>query len=134
MKPNFGSILVKARTAIVKIELSMSIKSRIDSLKDFLHMEPNDAFTMYALALEYAREDNLNESENYFTRLLKQHPGYLAAYYHLGKLYERLNNTVEAGSIYMAGIKLAERLNNNHARNELNSAYKELTGVDENDL
>ncbi|MBK8845832.1 MAG: tetratricopeptide repeat protein [Bacteroidetes bacterium] len=112
----------------------MSIKSRIESLKDFLQMEPNDAFTLYALALEYAREDNLNESQNYFTQLLHRHPGYLAAYYHLGKLYERLNNSVEAGSIYMAGIKLAERLNNNHARTELNSAYKELTGIDESDL
>jgi len=111
----------------------MSNKTRLQNLLEFNNEQPNDSFTIYAIALEYMNIGEYAESEKFFAELIVNHKDYLAAYYHFGKLYEKMGNTTKAGETYLLGIRLAEARKDKHALSELKEAYNSLMGVDEED-
>ena len=111
----------------------MSNKTRLQNLLEFNDEQPNDSFTVYAIALEYMNIGELEESKKFFSELLQNHKDYIAAYYHFGKLYEKMNNADAAGETYLLGIRLAEAKRDKHALAELKQAYNSLMGVDEGD-
>ncbi|HVD97066.1 MAG TPA: hypothetical protein VNB90_02605 [Cytophagaceae bacterium] len=78
---------------------------KINQLLEFLKEDPNDPFTLYALALEYEKQDQ-EQTRKYYDLLLKEHPDYLATYYHAAKFYEKQDRT-KAEEIYRAGMTLA---------------------------
>ncbi len=73
----------------IKIE-TVTNSNRLEQLLKYLDEDPKDAFTLYAIAMEYMKGD-LKKSRNYFEKLLKEHPNYLATYYQVGHLYEALD-------------------------------------------
>lgn len=95
---------------------------RINQLEKFLREDPNDAFSKYALALEYL-PINKAKSTELFDDLLENHPDYIGTYYHAAALHAELGHMDRAESIYQKGIAKAESLNEAHALRELNSAY-----------
>ncbi len=97
-------------------------QERIDQLKAFLAEDPNDAFTKYALAMEYL-ESEPQLSLEYFENLLKNHPEYQGTYYHAGALYAELDQRDLAEDTYQKGIALAQQNGNTHALRELQTAY-----------
>lgn len=97
--------------------------SRIAQLKKFLEEDSNDAFSLYALALEYL-QDQPEESNTLFAQLLSANPEYLPAYYQAALLQVELQHKEEAEVIFKAGIELAKRKNDRHALTELQSAYQ----------
>ncbi|HEY8400855.1 MAG TPA: tetratricopeptide repeat protein [Cytophagaceae bacterium] len=103
---------------------------RIEQLIQFLKDDPNDPFTIYALALEYLKTDD-NKALVYFNQLLNEHPDYIATYYHAGKLFEKLGNKEKAGEVYQKGIQLATQTRKLHALNELRAAYNILMDEEE---
>jgi len=98
-------------------------------LEAFLAEDPDDPFTHYALALEMLKDD-VQEGLSKMEWLLEHHPGYLATYYQLGKLYEAAGRTNEAIETYRNGMLLATLQQNKHAFGELKGAVDEL---EEND-
>ncbi|MGZ4048904.1 MAG: tetratricopeptide repeat protein [Bacteroidia bacterium] len=87
-----------------------------------LKTEPNDSFLNYALALEYAKVNNLKKAVELIEELLVRDENYLGAYYQLGKYYELLEQKQKAISVYNKGIAIAQKQKNNKAQGELNEA------------
>ncbi|MFZ2907320.1 MAG: tetratricopeptide repeat protein [Cyclobacteriaceae bacterium] len=100
-------------------------ETRLEQLLKFYKEDPNDAFTLYGLALEYAKTD-IKKSEELFDKLLKNLPSYLPTYYQAAKLKETLGSKDAALSIYRAGIELAKKINDRKTHLELQSAFDEL--------
>jgi tetratricopeptide (TPR) repeat protein len=100
---------------------------RIKQLNEFLKVTPDDAFLQYALAIEYIALMNDQEALSIFLHLVETQPEYYATYYHLGKLYERMQEPDLAEKIYEKGMEITLKLNQRHAHGELRGAYEELT-------
>ena len=100
--------------------------SKINQLKAFLEMDANDGFTRFALAMEYRKAGQLDQSHATFRDLLKRDPDYIGAYYHFGKLLTEMGSEEEARFVYEKGIECALKHNDNHAASELRQALVEL--------
>ncbi|MCW3084820.1 MAG: tetratricopeptide repeat protein [Bacteroidetes bacterium] len=96
--------------------------SRLQQLQQMLQDEPNDSFLNYALALEYAKENDLSQAISIIEKIVERDENYLGAYYQLGKLYEQQNLSEKAISTYHKGITIAKAQNNKKAQGELNEA------------
>jgi tetratricopeptide (TPR) repeat protein len=98
---------------------------RLRQLLAFHADDPNDAFTIFALALEYRKRGDTAAAVGHFEQLMRDHPRYVGTYYHLGKLYEDLARPDDAVTTYEAGVKIAEAARDLHARAELQAALME---------
>lgn len=101
--------------------------NRIEKLKDFLKQDPRDSFVQHALALEYVKAGDDSQAQQLFEEILTREPGYVGSYYHLAKLFERRGDMESAAQWYEKGMEQARNAGENHAYNELRSAYEELT-------
>ena len=101
--------------------------SRLDTLKDYLSKSPDDDFLQHAMALEYIKLGNDAEARVLFERILDKTPGYTGSYYHLAKLLERSGQIAEAIRVYERGMAACRQAGDNHAYNELQAAYEDLT-------
>ncbi len=106
--------------------------TRLDQLFEFYREDPHDAFTIYAIATEYLKIDPKKAME-YYQVLLKNHPDYVATYYHTGKLYEVFGEKDQAAQIYQKGMLISRQQGSRHAFSELQQAYNQLMGLDEED-
>ncbi|HEY3129879.1 MAG TPA: tetratricopeptide repeat protein [Acidobacteriota bacterium] len=100
--------------------------NRIDTLKSFVARNPNDPFSHYGLAMEYVRQDRLDEALGVFAQLLERHPDYVPTYFQAGMVFAKAGNKVEAQAVLSKGIEVAERLGNIHAKNELQEALTQI--------
>ena len=107
-------------------------QSRIEQLFSFLNDDPNDPFTIYAIALEYAKIDQAKSIE-YFEKLLTEQPDYLATYYHAAQLYADMGMHKEAIVAYETGIAKASAQENSLALRELKNAYENFIFENEED-
>ena len=100
---------------------------RIEKLKEFLAASPEDSFLRHALALEYVKIGDEQQARSLFEELLARDENYIGSYYHLAKLLERLDEIDNAIKYYQLGMAKAKEAGDQHAYNELRSAYEELT-------
>lgn len=98
--------------------------NRIDRLLEFLNGNPNDCFLKHALALEYIKAGDDVKAQQLFEENLHHDPGYVATYYHLGKLLERKEATERAIYLYQEGMSVARKVNDMHSYNEMNMALE----------
>ncbi len=96
--------------------------SRLLQIEEMLKNESNDSFLNYALALEYAKENNVVKAIELIEALLARDENYLGAYYQLGKYYEAMENPKQAINTYNKGVSIAQKQKNNKALGELNEA------------
>ncbi len=96
--------------------------SRLQQIQEMQRKEPNDSFLRYALALEYAKINNIEKAIEILEKLIAQDTTYLGAYYQLGKYYEQSEQLQKAVTIYSRGITLAQLQNNKKTMAELNEA------------
>lgn len=108
------------------IILTFDAMNRIEQLLSFLQESPDDNFLTHALALEYVKAGDDDAALRQFQSNRERNPGYIATYYHLGKLYERLNQTKQAIETYSKGMEEAKNAGDSHAFSELRSVYEEL--------
>lgn len=106
---------------------------RLQKLLDYLKNEPDDPFLKYALATEYLSQNDIEKALFYFEDLLSKHPEYVGTYYHIGKLYERLDRKSEAILIYQKGMVVARRVGDSHAYSELQTVFNSASGLDYED-
>ena len=102
------------------------MNDRIEKLRTFLQASPNDLFLNHALALEYIKIGEEALAQNCFEKNRLHDPKYVATYYHLGKLQERLKLNNEALETYQQGMIIAKEAKDQHSYNELQGAYEDL--------
>ncbi len=100
---------------------------RIKQIHEFLKSSANDSFLKHALALEYIKLGDDTTAQQIFEELLTHEPGYVGSYYHLGKLFERLEENAKAIECYQKGMLVAKEKGEQHALGELRGAWEELT-------
>lgn len=103
----------------------MANSDRIQHLLNFLAEDPNDAFTRYALALEYQKSDP-EKAEELFEHLLTMSPEYLPSYYMAAMLKLELSKPEEAIGLLKNGIDVAAQVNDQVTLRELKEALKQL--------
>ncbi|MBC8082679.1 MAG: tetratricopeptide repeat protein [Hymenobacter sp.] len=106
--------------------------NRLQQLLAFYQDEPNDPFTIYALATEYKTTEPL-QALSYFRKLLAEHPDYVGTYYHAGKLLEQLQKPEEAEKVYREGLRVSRKAGQLHAASELQQALNHCLGLDYED-
>lgn len=99
---------------------------RVKKLKEMLSASGPDNFMEHALALEYIKMGNDPEAKQLFENLLQRDPHYVGSYYHLGKLFERLQDVDHAKATYLKGMEEAKAANDQHSFNELQAALEDI--------
>ncbi|MCH8276475.1 MAG: tetratricopeptide repeat protein [Bacteroidetes bacterium] len=101
---------------------------RLTTLLAYHREDPDDSFVRFAIASEYAKLGRVRDARKAFEDLTESDPTYVGTYYHLGKLYERLEETEKAIKTYARGIEVADEVSDPHAKSELQSALLESQG------
>ena len=101
-------------------------KTRREVLEEFVAANPNDAFTRYALAMECAKTGDSEAAISHFRQLLATYPNYVVAYFQLGQLLARLARTQEAKDVLSAGIAVAQKRGEQHARDGMEAFLRDL--------
>lgn len=101
-------------------------KNNIKQLLQALKKNPGDSFLKFALALELLKSNEVSKARVLFESILKQDPGYLGVYYHLGKLYEYQNQFTDALSLYRKGLEIAREQGQKRTFTELEEAIEKI--------
>lgn len=109
--------------AIVAIEMATP---RLEVLHSMVEMKPQDAFSRYALAMEYVNTGGLEAAVEQFQVLLQHNPNYAAGYFHGGQALEKLGRITDAGDLYRRGIEVTSATGDEHTRSELMAALEML--------
>ncbi|HRG68644.1 MAG: hypothetical protein JNL65_06850 [Saprospiraceae bacterium] len=104
----------------------MSMLDRKERILNLLEANPEDDFLLYALAKEFENEKQMDESILTFQKLLKIHPNYIGAYYHLAKALVSNQKKTEGILVIKDGIERAKALKDLHALSELQSLLNEI--------
>lgn len=100
--------------------------NRLEYLTQLLENSPNDPFLLFATAKEHEKSEDLSAALHWYEVLRNTRPDYVGLYYHLGKLFERLEDYPSALIAYEQGIDVARAARDNHALAELNGALAEI--------
>jgi tetratricopeptide (TPR) repeat protein len=100
---------------------------RVAILRQMVEQNPADSFARYGLAMEYGNAGELEEALAQYRAITATTPNYHAAYFHGGRLLERLGRVEEAKQFYLQGIEVTTRLGEGHAREELQAALDQLS-------
>jgi tetratricopeptide (TPR) repeat protein len=104
----------------------MASEERIKKLKEIIQKDPTDAFSQYALALEYNGINEPLTAIEILEELLNRDAKYLPAYHQLGQLLGKMNKTQEAKKIYRTGVDLAVSQNDDKTAKEMREELEEL--------
>jgi tetratricopeptide (TPR) repeat protein len=105
--------------------------TRLEQLLHFLKDSPQDSFLNFAIAKEYEALDDKKRAFEYYHKLLGENEDYVGTYYHLGKLYEKINQHTDAIITYKKGMEIAQKQGDRHAYSELAAAKLELSDEDD---
>ncbi len=104
------------------------MNDRIEKLKAYLQQTPNDCFLNHALALEYVKMGDEAAARACFEKNLGNDPTYVATYYHLAKLLERVGEPQQAVQLPYSGkgMEEARAAKDVHTYSELQAAYEDI--------
>jgi predicted Zn-dependent protease len=101
-------------------------KTRRQMLEEFVAKKPDDAFSLYGLAMECMNSGDPAAADQHFRALLKGNPDYIPAYLMYGQLLARESRTNEAKQILSNGIAAAAKKGDQHASSEMEALLNEL--------
>ena len=102
------------------------MNSRREALEEFVAIDPNDSFSRYALALELEKSGEETDAVLHFREVISRDPGYVAAYYHLGKVLARTGHADEAREVYRKGLEVSVAANDQRTSTEIQEALDAL--------
>jgi tetratricopeptide (TPR) repeat protein len=100
--------------------------NRMEVLRSMVEQNPRDSFARYGLAMEYAKQGDLEQAIAEYGVLLEHNPDYAAAYFHGGQALEKLGRVEDARAMYQKGIEVTSRSGDLHTRSELEAALDML--------
>lgn len=118
-----------AGTSLHSLRPPRVMPDRLDQLLTFYEEDPNDNFVRFALAQEYLKREDTDRALGLFEELVDTDPDYVGTYYHLGKLYEKLDRTDDAIQTYKDGIAVAREQRDTKNLSELQDAKLNAEGV-----
>lgn len=92
---------------------------RVSQLKSMLESTPEDTFLLYALAMEYAKTDEIEQTLEAFDNVLKQDANHVSAYFQKAQYQARQDLVEEAIATTNAGIEVAKSVGDDHALSEM---------------
>ena len=101
-------------------------EERIARLKALLEQQPDDSFSRYALALEYAALEKSADALALLQEVIHRDASYVPAYQQLGYLYQKLNRKEDAIDIFRRGLSAAAAQGDTHARSEIQEALDDM--------
>ena len=104
----------------------MTPEQRLTAFRDFVEKRPGDPFARYSLAMQLRSMGRAADAAAELREVAQRSPDYVPAYLILGQVLEGLGDPAEAARVYEAGIAVASRAGNDHARSELGSALDSL--------
>jgi tetratricopeptide (TPR) repeat protein len=102
------------------------MEKRLDILIGLLKNDPNDTFTLYAIALEYISIKEYENAIKYLSLLIKQDEKYVAAYQQLGYVFSITNKKEDASKTYQKGLEIANLTGDKHAADNFSRFLVEL--------
>lgn len=96
---------------------------RIELLKGYCKVEPDNPFNYYALALEYRASDK-TASAHLFDFVVKDFPTYLPVYFPAAHFFFEEGDLKKAKELFEIGLALAHDLQDEKAKKELANAYQ----------
>ncbi len=99
---------------------------RITQLFRLIEQQGADAFSCYALAMEYRKAGESREAIKWLQKTLELDPEYLAVFYQLAAMYASLDDNKNALFTYDQGIQLAEAKKDLKTLAELKNARMNL--------
>jgi Flp pilus assembly protein TadD len=104
----------------------MADKTRMQRIQEMLAEDPADATLRYMLAMEFVSQGNDEQAVVCFREMFEATPDYVPAYMHCGKALVRLGRDDEARQTFGRGIAVAQRMQDLHARDEMQGMLAEL--------
>lgn len=99
---------------------------RLAKLTAALETDPQDAFLLYAIAQEHAKEGRHEQAVAFFDRTIEADRDSCYAYFHRALSLCKLGRDSEARDCIRAGIEAARRTGDGHAHAELTGLLKSL--------
>ncbi|HYG68470.1 MAG TPA: tetratricopeptide repeat protein [Anaeromyxobacteraceae bacterium] len=104
----------------------MTPEQRIQAFRAFVAKSPDEPFPRYSLAMSLRSAGQVEEAVAEFRELARRRPDYVPTWLILGQALESLGRAGEAARTYEDGIAAAIRMNDQHARSELQAALDTL--------
>lgn len=90
----------------------------MEQLEKLLAAEPDDAFTLYAMAMELAKQGKHAEAVAYFDRCIASDPHYCYAYFHKARSQEAGGDLAGARATLEAGLDASRQAGDAKATEE----------------
>jgi tetratricopeptide (TPR) repeat protein len=100
--------------------------SRLPQLQQLLEKTPNDAFLLYAIAMEHRKTGDIRLALEYFDKVIHQDPLYCVAFHQKGLMLESAGDPEGAKAAYHQGIISADQKGDHHAKEEIAAALAML--------
>jgi Tfp pilus assembly protein PilF len=91
-------------------------------LQAMLEKDPDDPFLLYAIALEHRKAGDSPAALEQLRSVLARDPAYCVAYQMMAQIHEQAGDLEAARAAYQAGIDVADRKGDHHARDEMRGA------------
>ncbi|MDP7005209.1 MAG: hypothetical protein QF718_03250 [Phycisphaerales bacterium] len=101
--------------------MSASSEDRISKLRNLLDQDPHDAFCMYGIAMEHAKNGRFDEAVAWFDQTIETDSTYCYAWLHKAKCQHDNDDSKSASSTLEEGIKQAREQGDLHAAEEMSS-------------
>lgn len=95
--------------------------NRIKQIKEMLENDKNDSFLLFALAKEYEKLQDFEQSIQLLEELKRNDPEYVGLYYHLASMYSQMDNKKLALNTCKEGIIVCKTINDKHSLAELHN-------------
>ncbi len=99
---------------------------KLQRLLEFVEKSPDSPFPRYALAMECRNRGMHEKALENFRTLVLQHPDYTATYLQFGLALIEFGEAEQAAEILRTGIEIAGKNGDQHARDELSGALRQL--------
>jgi tetratricopeptide (TPR) repeat protein len=87
----------------------MVSQTRKEQLQELLASEPDDAFLLYGLAMEYRKEKAYDQARPLFEQLMARRPPYVPAFFMLGQMLAEMGEVEQARTALRSGIDTVRR-------------------------
>ncbi|MEK6248717.1 MAG: hypothetical protein N2C12_11095, partial [Planctomycetales bacterium] len=101
-------------------------QSRLNKIEAMLEDEPDDAFLRYSRAMELDKLERHDESLEEFTRLTREVPPLVSAFFMAGQQLARLGRIEEARGLLQTGVDEARQQGEMHAAGEMSEFLDSL--------
>jgi tetratricopeptide (TPR) repeat protein len=102
------------------------MSDRLSQLRNLLDKDPQDAFCMYGIAMEYSKSRNHLEAIAWFDRTMEVDPSYCYAWYHKARVQEQSGDTAGARKTLEEGLVQADEAGDLHAQEEMKALLQDL--------